>query len=642
MIVKMKFLTITGPKNSLDRVIENYLYKYEFQLENALTELKNIEHLKPYLGTSPYRDLYSKSEELLKLVDTTGVNVDPNEDISFEDAAEVIIQMKQLQEEYNSQQKDISEKLKNLQTYLENLKQFRNFNYSVSDVLNFRYIKLAFGKMPKEYYLKYEKYLEKEIDAVFVKCEESDTFVWGAYFAPEQAQDKADSLFSSLHFEKISVPDGYEGNAAEVYEQLEKEIDTYSKTQKDMLEKFNMNTAAFAHKLVLVNRKLHKLSTNFDVRKMVACTEENHTSFFILCGWIPASDAELLQDEITGDPDIYVIENAQNLSTISKPPTKLKNPRFLKPFEMFIEMYGLPNYNEIDPTIFVAMTYAFIFGIMFGDVGQGLCLVIGGYLLYRFKKIRLAAIISTAGIFSTIFGFMFGSVFGFEELIPALWIHPGKEMVALPFIGNLNLVLVVAVAFGMFLIIVTMLMHIINNLKTKKLGELLFDTNSIAGLVFYASLVLVIVLFMTGNALPGGIVMAVMFGIPLILIALKEPLIHLVEKKSELIEGGIGMFIVQTFFEMFEVLLSYISNTISFVRIGAFAISHAAMMEVVLSLAGVTNGNTNWLIVVLGNLIVCGMEGLIVGIQVLRLEYYEMFSRFYIGDGRAFKPFNTR
>ena len=642
MIVKMKFLTITGPKNSLDRVIENYLYKYEFQLENALTELKNIEHLKPYLGTSPYRDLYSKSEELLKLVDTTGVHVDSAEDISFEDAAEVIIQMKQLQEEYNSQQKDISEKLKSLQTYLENLKQFRNFNYSVSDVLNFRYIKLAFGKMPKEYYLKYEKYLEKEIDAVFVKCEESDTFVWGAYFAPEQAQDKADSLFSSLHFEKISVPDGYEGNAAEVYEQLEKEIETYSNTQKDMLEKFNMNTAAFAHKLVLVNRKLHKLSTNFDVRKMVACTEENHTSFFILCGWIPASDAELLQNEINGDPDIYMIENAQNLSTISKPPTKLKNPRFLKPFEMFIEMYGLPNYNEIDPTIFVAMTYAFIFGIMFGDVGQGLCLVVGGYLLYRFKNIRLAAIISTAGVFSTIFGFMFGSVFGFEDLIPALWIHPGKEMVALPFIGNLNLVLVVAVAFGMFLIIVTMLMHIINNLKTKKLGELLFDTNSIAGLVFYASLVLVIVLFMTGNALPGGIVMAIMFGIPLILIALKEPLIHLVEKKSELIEGGIGMFIVQTFFEMFEVLLSYISNTISFVRIGAFAISHAAMMEVVLSLAGVTNGNTNWLIVILGNLIVCGMEGLIVGIQVLRLEYYEMFSRFYIGDGRAFKPFNTR
>lgn len=642
MIVKMKFLTITGPKNSLDRVIEDYLYKYEFQLENALTELKNIEHLKPYLGVSPYRDLYSKSEDLLKLIDVDNINIDSEEDISFEDAAEVIYQMKELQEEHNTEQREITEKLKTLRIYTENLRQFKNFNYSVQDVLNFKHIKLAFGKMPKEYYLKYEKYLEKDIDAVFVKCEETDTFVWGAYFAPEQAQDKADSLFSSLHFEKISIPSGYEGNANEVYEQISKEIEKYSAIQKESLEKFNMNTAAFAQKLVLTNKKLARLSTNFDVRKMVACTEENQTSFFILCGWIPAADARKLEYEIENDPDIYVIENAKNLSTISKPPTKLKNPKFLKPFEMFIEMYGLPNYNEIDPTIFVAVTYAFIFGIMFGDVGQGLCLVIGGYLLYRFKKMRLAAIISAAGVFSTTFGFMFGSIFGFETVIPALWIHPGKEMVSLPFIGNMNLVLVVAVAFGMFLIIVTMLMHIVNNLKTHKLSELLFDTNSLAGLAFYVSLVTVIVLFFTGNTLPGGIVLGVMFGIPLILIALKEPLSNIVEKRAELIEGGKGMFIVQTFFEMFEVLLSYISNTISFVRIGAFAISHAAMMEVVLTLAGVESGSPNWLIVVFGNLIVCGMEGLIVGIQVLRLEYYEMFSRFYIGDGRAFKPFNPK
>ena len=100
------------------------------------------------------------------------------------------------------------------------------------------------------------------------------------------------------------------------------------------------------------------------------------------------------------------------------------------------------------------------------------------------------------------------------------------------------------------------------------------------------------------------------------------------------------MTVVQAFFELFEVLLSYFSNTLSFVRIGAFAVSHAAMMEVVLMLAGAENGaSPNWIVIILGNAFVCGMEGLIVGIQVLRLEYYEMFSRFYKGDGRPFKPF---
>ena len=103
------------------------------------------------------------------------------------------------------------------------------------------------------------------------------------------------------------------------------------------------------------------------------------------------------------------------------------------------------------------------------------------------------------------------------------------------------------------------------------------------------------------------------------------------------------MYLVQTFFEMFEVLLSFFSNTLSFVRIGAFAVSHAAMMEVVLMLAGFTNGGSgNWIIIILGNAFVCAMEGLIVGIQVLRLEYYELFSRFYKGTGHAFRPYELK
>jgi len=145
---------------------------------------------------------------------------------------------------------------------------------------------------------------------------------------------------------------------------------------------------------------------------------------------------------------------------------------------------------------------------------------------------------------------------------------------------------------------------------------------------------------MSGRPTPAGIVLAVMFGVPLLLILFKEPLTNRLKKKKEKIKEGKVMFFVEGFFELFEMLLSYFSNTLSFVRIGAFAVSHAAMMEVVLMLAGVESGNTNWVVVVLGNLFVCLMEGLVVGIQVLRLEYYEMFSRFYKGSGRKFEPYN--
>ena len=161
--------------------------------------------------------------------------------------------------------------------------------------------------------------------------------------------------------------------------------------------------------------------------------------------------------------------------------------------------------------------------------------------------------------------------------------------------------------------------------------------------MFYGFLVLTIVLYMTGHKVPGNILMVIFLGVPVILFVFKEPLGNLVTKQHKKMEEGKVMFFVQAFFELFETMLSYFSNTISYVRIGAFAVSHAAMMEVVLMLGGITDGagNPNWIIIVLGNIIVCGLEGLVVGIQVLRLEYYEMFSRFYKGTGRKFEPFRS-
>ena len=318
----------------------------------------------------------------------------------------------------------------------------------------------------------------------------------------------------------------------------------------------------------------------------------------------------------------------------------MENPKLFKPFEMFVGMYGLPAHNEMDPTLFVGLTYSFIFGVMFGDVGQGLLLVIVGALVYHFKKSPLAGIIATAGVFSTIFGFMFGSVFGFEDVIQPLWLRPIDHMTTLPFVGKLNTVFIVSIAFGMGLIVIAMVLHIINAFREHDTQSTWFDPNGVAGLVFYGSVAAVVILFMSGRPTPAGIVLAVMFGVPLLLILFKEPLTNRLKKKKEKMKEGKVMFFVEGFFELFEMLLSYFSNTLSFVRIGAFAVSHAAMMEVVLMLAGVESGNTNWVVVVLGNLFVCLMEGLVVGIQVLRLEYYEMFSRFYKGSGRKFEPYN--
>jgi V/A-type H+-transporting ATPase subunit I len=353
------------------------------------------------------------------------------------------------------------------------------------------------------------------------------------------------------------------------------------------------------------------------------------------------SDTEGFLSDVKDDKRVTVTVEDSRETYFDDPPTKLKNPRIFKPFELFISMYGTPAHNEMDPTIFIAITYTLMFGAMFGDAGQGLVLFIGGGILYLIRKMKLAGIISLAGVCSIFFGFMYGSFFGFENILHPIWLRPVDAMTKLPFIGQLNSVFVIAVAFGMGLNILVMLFNIVNAIKAKDLGTLLFSNNGLAGIIFYGFIVLTIVLFMTGHKVPGNILMIVFLGIPIILFFLKEPLTNAITHNHKKIEGGKGMFAVSGFFELFETMLSYFSNTLSYVRIGAFAVSHAAIMQVVLMLSGAEAGHANMIGVIVGNIIVMGLEGLVVGIQVLRLEYYELFSRFYKGNGREFVPFKT-
>ena len=140
-------------------------------------------------------------------------------------------------------------------------------------------------------------------------------------------------------------------------------------------------------------------------------------------------------------------------------------------------------------------------------------------------------------------------------------------MITLPFLGSINIVLVAAFLFGSFVIISTMIINIANAIKQKNLGKALFGPNAVTGLVFYASIIAVIILYMTGKPLPGTILAVIMFGVPLILIFLEEPLKNLVSKKQPLIEDSKGIFAATAFFELFDYLITYLSNALSFVLV---------------------------------------------------------------------------
>lgn len=639
MIVKMQFVNISGPRSDIDRVMDLYLSRYEIQLESALSELKTVDNLRPFVEMNPYKDALVKAVQFVGFLENPE-ETEPDTSLGLNDIFELIRTMNEEYLKLQAKQEEWKKKKEEIASKQKIIEPFRPMGGDLSQVLHYKYISYRFGKMPQEQYQKLEKYLLGELDAVFVKGVQDEQFVYGAYFAAPDHLQKTDAVFRSLHFERVEIPAQYEGSPEEASQKLLKEMYDIQKKIEEIDKEAAGMFKKKAPQLIWAKQRLEELAHNFDVRKMAARVEDKKEDYYILCGWMAEDDVKKFMAEAEQDDKVFVVVEDDHDSYFGEPPTKLENPKLFKPFEMFVGMYGLPAHNEMDPTLFVGLTYSFIFGVMFGDVGQGLLLVIVGALVYHFKKSPLAGIIATAGVFSTIFGFMFGSVFGFEDVIQPLWLRPIDHMTTLPFVGKLNTVFIVSIAFGMGLIVIAMVLHIINAFREHDTQSTWFDPNGVAGLVFYGSVAAVVILFMSGRPTPAGIVLAVMFGVPLLLILFKEPLTNRLKKKKEKMKEGKVMFFVEGFFELFEMLLSYFSNTLSFVRIGAFAVSHAAMMEVVLMLAGVENGNTNWVIVVLGNLFVCLMEGLVVGIQVLRLEYYEMFSRFYKGSGRKFEPYN--
>ena len=399
MIEKMKFLSITGPKTDIDRVVNTYLSKYEIHLENALSELTAVESLSPFMEINPYKEALSTANSFYdELADPEKISAKP---MDTEQALNTIRRIQSDYQELSNKRADLESQLAALDESLRVIRPFRNINYNISSILKFQFIHFRFGRIEKEYYQKFEKYIYENLDTIFIKCDEDDQYVWGLYFVPEHEAQKVKAVYSSMHFERIYMPDTYEGTAKEAFEQL---TETRNRAAAD-LASADQKKADFLLRnqkdIVASRNAIAQLSGNFDVRRLAACTHGDKDVFYILCGWMTEKDAHSFQNDIKDDSRIFCIIDGEEDEHLKpgihqQPPTKLKNPKLFKPFEMYIKMYGLPAYNEMDPTWFVALTYSFIFGAMFGDVGQGLLLFIGGFLLYKFKHITLAGIISCA------------------------------------------------------------------------------------------------------------------------------------------------------------------------------------------------------------------------------------------------------
>lgn len=720
---------------------------------------------------SPFAPIVNRSRALadglgieIKRVDYDDVNMSVS--VDFDRYLKVI---ESRYKELSDKKTEIEENLKDHSTALMQVEKLSGLDTDFSEIFACKYVKLRFGRLPVDSIPKLEYYSDRNF--ICYNFKEENGYVPILYITPAAEAMETDDLFDSLFFERVRLPDYFKGDADKTKTSMIKLVKEENAELDKVKESISALKAEVEEEFLKVVSKLIALDQSYFLRENVLAVNNK----FSMSGYVPKRKLKEFTASVESVQDVTVKEKPLDSEPNSSPPVMLRNCWLFRPFEMFVKMYGLPNYNCFDPTPYVAVTFMLIFGIMFGDVGQGLLITVLGIILDKWRKVKLAPVMQRIGITSALFGVLYGSVFGNEEIIepffkiPTVYEALGYTSAPADIFQVSTLLLLASIGIGVILVLISMAMNIVTNIRTPKwLSEAVISPSGMVGMVFYAS-VMIGVAFQLGLGIPvfSAPYVICLIVLPLALLFFKEPIVTLVTKLqrqgrknqstnivravktysdavstllninetdelvkelsnsvalkaqygimsinsyNKLKEGSsdkfvfypfesddkevsgvyitfakdsaaverefqglgfrkmkmpehiedirkeknlglfryiaevkkehksVGNFIIEGIIELFESCLTYITNTMSFLRIGGFILSHAGMMLVVSVLAGDGGGVGPMVVRVLGNLFVIGMEGFLVGIQVLRLEFYEIFSRFYKGDGKPFTP----
>jgi V/A-type H+/Na+-transporting ATPase subunit I len=372
--------------------------------------------------------------------------------------------------------------------------------------------------------------------------------------------------------------------------------------------------------------------------------------FIVISGWVPEESAARLRERVlkaTGNRAIVEIESAEHVPGFAEGtlhvPILHHNPLLLRPFQKLVQIYGTPSYTEVEPTAFFAVAFLLMFGLMFGDAGHGVVLFSAGWFLYRYlpRFLDYGILLMEAGTASTLFGVLYGSVFGIHGLLPVIWLEP---------IDDLPRFMVFAVAFGAVVVSFGLVLNIINTWRTGDLKAALIGPKGLTGTLLYWIILVVIAraFVSTSVRIPGAIIVLLVAAV-IVVLAIERPLVKAIEKhapprpRPPVRTVPWWLHALESSVELVDTLFSFFANTISFVRIAAFAAVHAAVFLAIFALVDTISefrlgGVVTVLIHVAGNALIILLEGLVVSVQVLRLEYYEFFGKFFRSGGELYAP----
>jgi len=557
---------------------------------------------------------------------------------------------------------------KKLEETITEAQAFSKLNAPFSDLDQLSYLTLRVGRLDPR---RQDELRENITDrAVIVPLDDTGRILAAT---SRKGRFALDSALKKAAFTPIAVPEGYKGVPADLLASLneritavEKELANIDLKKKDFKEEYGPS--------------LQKLSASYLMAQAVEELKRHlrgTQNVFVISGWVPADEVAALVEELsrrTEGRTAIRSYNPEELEDVAegriKVPVSLKHGTFVKGFEPVVFSYGAPLYGTLDPTPFVAFFFTLLFGIMFGDAGQGLVLLLLGFVLGSKSKNKFIASfrhfsipLKAVGISSMFMGLLNGEFFTNEKLLVkptrsflTFFMHifgisgeaPERILQLMPEKGNITKLFYFfgfTIAVGVILNSIGLLVNITNQCSLKKYEKAFFAKTGLAGLLLFWYALFIAVRIIIGGRFENYDWIGL--AVPVILIFFGPVIWRLLSGERPVLEHGLMVFIMEGFVELLESASTYISNTVSFLRVGAFALSHAVLSFIVFTLSemvmNLTAGSViSLLIIVLGNAIIILLEGMIVAIQVVRLQYYEFFSKFFTETGVAFAPFRFR
>ncbi|HUG34572.1 MAG TPA: V-type ATPase 116kDa subunit family protein [Anaerolineales bacterium] len=554
----------------------------------------------------------------------------------------------------NDQLSSERKRLEILESQLRQLEPISHVNFEVGSLRNSSYLHSILGVMPAAQVTRLESSLSRVPHVFFTLKEDTQKpVVW--LLGPRSNSDILDRAAKSAYLNPLTLPEEFSGTPERISAMTRKAID--ESRQKIFELESGLKKLAGTHK-----KELQKLWWDVHVSRLMADAivrfgQLRHT--YVVVGWVPTSDLQLLTERLKQASKEILIETipTDRSGHHSHVPVALTKNKWLRPIQDLVTTYGRPSYGELDPTILIAFTFPFLYGAMFGDLGQGLVLMLVGFLAHNrifMKGLQsLGLLLVYCGFSATVFGFLYGSIFGFEGHLIEEYLHFHFEPTWLsPIEGeNILTVLRVAIDAGIIILLFGYLLGLFNNIRSRDWAHFWFGHTGVVALIFYVSFLALLGGFLADTAIAPKVAVAISnLPLPFTTIALvfgagimfSGFFRNLVEGHRPLIEGkglgGILMFGVQSFMDIFETVISMLSNTLSFVRVGAFAVAHGGLSLAIFSLAGEEPDLGFWITILIGNIFIIGFEGLIVYIQTMRLHYYEILGKFFHGGGMRFEP----